>query len=1213
MVYDMTERNGGKSKKLISTVSTSGLGFSFENNVQAYFVFLMMTNSLVPKMPNCTIEKLFFQQYENFQTDDCTALVKDEYGNSRKILMQIKRGQSAKICSNDFKKTIDDAWHDFCNPRFDSVNDRIFFITGELNSCDSHLLTILDVHIHIDDFAGTFWTKYNKNNFFSKTAREKFEKVVEHITDANNKTRPSDEDIFAFFKIFYIIKSDLHDKKINRGGINLSLVCSRLKMIVDGERFKEPPQAIWDGLNRFVSEHGNSGEINRGNDDLVELFALQKTVKRQDVSIINKNDVHNNSNISTDYAKELALLSLVGSFDENNVNDVEIVTKIIDGPFVKFQSKLQKMLIDEENLKFANGVWKLAHERKDIMKKFANYVFDNHVSAFGDAYMKVVGEINPALDLPADKRFMSNIFGKRRAFSKALRSGIADGMAMIANNETWFVNCTIINRMAFATIRDILQDNSNINLWASIYDQMTPIAEAHPEWFLKILEATMKLEKNPLVVLAKDYDCNSLFSTDYLSGLRWALVDLAWDVSYCARACSLLVKLASMEQAAMPDDRNSCISAIVGIMLPWRPQTMVPAQTRYKIIENALVDDPEIGWKILRELLPDKTTSQISHQLPRWRENVVSQDWDKNITNQDAWDQYNEYSKLFVKNAKKISQMIDVLDDINYLTRPGLNAFLKKLAKWSEKNLLENERSIIWDKLLEVIEHNESRGGQAQRALSSEIIAQLRGISERFAPTDALKKHARLFNHHDYELINHDDYRGGKQKLIEDCKRAVNDLLTDGGLERVIELVDYVQHPDRVGEALGGTSDNGLDSAVLPTYLDDGYEKHQDFSQAFIASRFYGIDDSDRWQWVENLDKSKWTNKEVSEFAISLPFTENTWKLIERQTKEVQKLYWKSVRDTRPESLQKYLPKVVDSLLKVSRPLAAINYIHCTLYGYETNKMDFSDIDVVQCKRALSASIRSKELDDEHRYFIQSIAYEITEVIKFVQKNVTYPDEEMFYIEWYYLPLLCRYSVRPKALIYTLANNPQTFCCFLNLMFKSGNDTKAETKKLSDETRDNLFKILFTNDLKIMPGMDESGEFDSKKFTIWLREVKSLSEASGRWPSAQSVIGRYLINAPADPKGFFIHKTIARELDKDENDEMRAGYIIGIANEYGSGTVDPTGKDKLELMGCWNAYADKADEAGFMRLTVALRNIASDFGNDVRRIKNKEDVFALDD
>lgn len=1199
------------SQRAINSASTGGAGHAFEESVQAYFLFLMMTGGLVPKMPSCKIEKLVFQS-RDFETDDCVAFIKDVSNHPRQVLMQIKRGDSAKINSQEFRAAIKDAWQDFQNDKFNKTTDRIFFITGHLNGCDNKILSILDDHIHHGNSSESFWKNYEAN-CFSQEARKKFEKIIEYITDVNNDTGPSKEELFSFFKVFYIIKSDLHDNTINEGGINLSLIQSILSSDLNGKRFINSPQSIWDSLFRFAADHNNGEDIPSDHKELIKLFDQQPVISQSSRALEGANiypelNLKDTTSTTTIYPEELALLSLIGSFNEKNAADIKIIEKLFNDSFDNIKLKLRKMLLDEKNLDFfENGVWRISNSQRDTIHRLANQIFDDHIDLLKDIYIEVIGEIDPALDLPVEKRYMANIFKKQRSFSKALCSGLVDGVAIIANNEGWFVNCTTnkIDYTAREVTQKLCKNNMNPKLWASLNDYLTPLAETCPSIFLECLEKILKQKDNPFIELSKESNQTALSTTDYLSGLRWALADLAWDKNLCARACGLLMKLADIEQTAS-NGQNYCIEAVVDTVLPWRPQTMASVEVRYAIVKNALKDNFEIGWSALEQLLPNKTTSQAERHLPVWRNNIVQANWEKNITNTEVQKQYDEYSRLYVENANEFKQIINVIDNIHHLSQPGLDILIEKIPKISNEKLSETEQTIIWDRLINIIDQNKQH-----RKLPDGTITRLQEISEQFAPKDMYKKCARLFDHYDHELINCSDYKSGESKLREERKKSINTLLNRKGLDEVIKLVDHVRFPYQVGLTLALSDERGLDKKVLPKYLNDGDEKHNEFARNFVSGKFYRLTESDRWDWAHSIDKEAWSDNEIVEFAKSLPFAERTWEFINHRSIEAQNAYWKTVQDVRPYKNQAFSAKIVDKLLTACRPSVAVEYIYYTLYSQNMNQADRTDtVDIEQCKKSLLALMRSKEPLGATKNNYQTTTYEITHVIEFIQNNVSYPDNDLLSIEWYYFSILCScFDIKPRALIYTISNSPEDFYYLLNLMFKTRNSSTEQETNLSEEMCDCLYDLLVANKFNILPGNDENEDFNSSKFISWIKQTKILGEKDGLWSRAQNVIGGYLTHAPADPNGLFIHRTIAEELDKENNDEMRVGYELGIINQYGFRAVDPTGKDRIELAKRWDSYANEIDSAGYARFATSLRKISESFKADAKRDKVEDQLF----
>ena len=137
--------------------------------------------------------------------------------------------------------------------------------------------------------------------------------------------------------------------------------------------------------------------------------------------------------------------------------------------------------------------------------------------------------------MPIDERYMANIYKKSRAYSATIRTGVANGMAMLANNQDILRKCSAnkIANTANNTVYRLLSDNQNPKLWMSITDNTSLIAQASPVQFLSKLENILEIKNNnPIAIVIKESSGDSFFQSDYMTGLRWALADLSWEIFF---------------------------------------------------------------------------------------------------------------------------------------------------------------------------------------------------------------------------------------------------------------------------------------------------------------------------------------------------------------------------------------------------------------------------------------------------------------------------------------------------------------------------------------------------------------------------------------------------------------------------------------------------------------------------------------------------------
>lgn len=116
-----------------------------------------------------------------------------------------------------------------------------------------------------------------------------------------------------------------------------------------------------------------------------------------------------------------------------------------------------------------------------------------------------------------------------------------------------------------------------------------------------------------------------------------------------------------------------------------------------------------------------------------------------------------------------------------------------------------------------------------------------------------------------------------------------------------------------------------------------------------------------------------------------------------------------------PIKLMSHLAIAIDKLIEHGRPHAAINCLDRMRHAKQP-------IDINQCVRALLAGLTSNEPSyDMSRHHI-------VELIMFLQAEPSVSQDDLFGVEWAYLPLLDRHSgAAPQLLESRLANDPSSF------------------------------------------------------------------------------------------------------------------------------------------------------------------------------------------
>lgn len=1189
------------NKKYTNPISAAGDGYVFEHSVQTFFVIQMITGGLVPRMDSCEVTRIVLQtERYGRKTDDCEVTLKDKLTDTRKtLLVQVKR--NIRLSGSEFTKTIKDAWNDFNSQSFNRNSDRIMLVTGGLARNGIGLKNIL-THIQSSyQSADQFWENYdNKTLGRGKPEREGLKRLREQLILANNGVTLDREVEFEFLKSFFIIKSDMHENLFEDGDINVALIHS----ILAQKKWKDnvSPKVVWERLCHYVATR-NKDQIELLKDDLpkklLEIFEEEKVIRQDDVvSLQDENQLvkkvepsKNKITIKTAHKKELALLCLIGEFDSANSNDKKIVSELLrcdDGSLLDIVQEINST--DDQVLELRDTTWKVL-DIKSTIEQLSKCIYDNHIDVFADIYLRILSEINPALDLPIDERYMANIYKKSRAYSATIRTGVANGMAMLANNQDILRKCSAnkIANTANNTVYRLLSDNQNPKLWMSITDNTSLIAQASPVQFLSKLENILEIKNNnPIAIVIKESSGDSFFQSDYMTGLRWALADLSWDKKYFSRASLALAKIAALE-IDQTENKKRSLDTILHTILPWQPKTLAPLEVQHGVVEKIVNEHKAVGRELLKGLLPNMTQTTMERELPEWLDITNSF---QPITQQELWKESSYYSNLYIDTTESLQEIIDVIENIDHLTDDAFSNFIDQLNNHLQK-MANKDKQVIWEILLKKITNLDRRSkDEGKRA---EI---LKKIADDIEPEDDLYKSIYLFSNSDHNLIGYNDWEKGKKELEEKQRESLLKILnSDNAICQLNELINRAKIPYTIGSSLGSIDYPSIENMLLPKFLNEN-KAEKEFISNFIYTRyFYYKGDIN---WVNKLDFASWNNEQKILLLLALPFGQSAWDLLAaQQDKDLTKRYWDRVDNFRRTD-DKYSEAAVRNLLKARRPLAAIEYIALIIHG--TVDSIKQQIDPELCLQALMTSLNTTENISS----TNNLQYEIGRVFKYLYDNIDYTKTNLWGVEWAHLKLFGKHGIgQPRALIYRIANDADFFCDLIKTAYKS-DLPDAKYQKIDDAIQYRLLKILSFNDFMVMPGIDQYGTFREDNFTAWIHKTEQICETSGHLNIAQSVIGGYLINSPEDKSGLWINKTVAKTLDRNDSVSMRSGYGRGVYNSRGVHAVDETGEAEASLRDKWQNRADKIESLGFINLAASLRELAETYERERNRIIKQE-------
>ncbi|WP_228200090.1 P-loop NTPase family protein [Acinetobacter baumannii] len=271
-------------KKQSNPFSTGGGGVNFETRIQASFAIALLTQSCVPCLSQTMRAKeLKFQnKYDGSNTDDFVLVASDKAGNLSKLYAQIKHeitiseslGSDAK--NSTFSEVMNSAWKDFKSETFDKNNDSIALITGPISKLDiANTLPVLE-WAKYSSSASDFIKKTNTKGFTSESKLKKLKILRTQLAYANGGQEISDEELWEFLRIFYLVSFDLDTKH----SVVANLLCSLIQSYSN-----ESPSLVLSKVITCVQDFNqNAGTLTIENapEEVRELFQVKSAVNFED-------------------------------------------------------------------------------------------------------------------------------------------------------------------------------------------------------------------------------------------------------------------------------------------------------------------------------------------------------------------------------------------------------------------------------------------------------------------------------------------------------------------------------------------------------------------------------------------------------------------------------------------------------------------------------------------------------------------------------------------------------------------------------------------------------------------------------------------------------------------------------------------------------------------------------------------------------------------
>ena len=875
-------------------------------------------------------------------------------------------------------------------------------------------------------------------------------------------------------------------------------------------------------------------------------------------------------------ASELTIAQMLGSWTERKDGDRQIVEGLAGKQYGEWIGKMREIALRPgAPLTQQDGTWKFA-ARYEGWFALGPSVFDDHLSKLRAAATSVFTERDPQFELPSEERYAASIHGKVFTHSRQLRSGLAETLALLGSHPRALRSCTVggAETAAALTVRSILA-NAEWDRWASLNDVLPLLAEAAPGEFLRAVEQSLVSEPCPFDrVFAEEGDGS--MNRSYMSGLLWALETLAWEPDHLSRVILCLAELAVRDPGGRWANRPS--NSLTTILLPWLPQTCATLEKRRAAVSALLTELPDVGWSLLVSLLPRSHAISFGTRRPAWRE-TIPDDWPRHVTDREYWKQVTLYSEMMIDAGKTNSDnLAELIDHVEHMPGKAQDQLLTHLGSNDVDRMPEVDKLKLWTKLVDIVTKHR-KYSDAEWAMKSVQVDRIALLAEGLRPEAPALRHKRLFSENDFDLYEEKgSYEEQRNRLEISRQEAVKEIAAEGGLDALLAFAAEVHSSWRVGIALGAVASADDDARILPNLLEIPKEKLSQFTAGFVWGRYY----SEGWGWVDGMTTTNWTSTQIGQWLALLPFVPGVWSRCQQLLGADDASYW-SKTSVNPYDADDGLEFAVDKLIQHDRPNAALRCIKKLL---DVSHPFDAELGIRALRAALNSSESIHSLD----------AHQTVEVIKELQSDPKTNVDELFRLEWAYLPLLGRNNdASPMVLERHLATDPEFFSKVVRLAFRSKDeiDTHDDRTEEEEPMAANAYRLL--SEWQFPPGCKIDGTFDGEALVGWLNAMKKECAETGHLEIAMTMIGHSFVHAPPDPDGLWIHCSVADALNRRDSGDMREGFRTELYNSRGAHWVDPTGAPERELAAQYRGKAEAVENAGYPRLASTLRELAESY------------------
>jgi DNA-binding transcriptional ArsR family regulator len=825
---------------------------------------------------------------------------------------------------------------------------------------------------------------------------------------------------------------------------------------------------------------------------------------------------------------------LAGSWNNQASADREILARFARREYEQLQDTLNRWVhTSDPPVRRLGDLWQLV-SKEDAWDQLGHNLRQEDLDRFREAALDVLGVSDPKFDLPGDERWLAAARGTARRHSPALCAGIAESLAIMGSRrESIRISGSItLRQVASSIVRELFtRANRDWRIWASIARFLPLLAESAPDDFLGGVESGLAGDTPPIMALFVEQP-SPIFSSSEHTGLLWALETVAWSSDFLGRATMVLAQLARRDPGGRLANRPE--ESLRAIFLTWLPQTSAPIEERLRVIDRLRQRESDVGWTLMRQMLPESYSIGHPTAKPRWREWALDIN---QVTRREVYFVTKEVLQRMLEDVGSAGRRWEnLIAALPSLPPDQYQLVVDRLASLDPAHLDPADQTTIWNGLRQLLSRHRSFP-DADWSLPMDRLEILAPTFDRLRPRETLAQFGWLFADR-VQLPEGVEQDFRRQDLAVAAARlaAIQTIYNDSGLSGVVALIERVERPFFVGVTLGGGAlADANEDGLLQQYLAAEVPSMAEFARGFVAERYRVRGFSWARARVEAA-ASTWSATQRGTFLACLPHQSATWDLVERNDPETQRQYWRMIHPWGLDNTER--ERVARKLLEHDRPYTAINIL--SMGVRQTN-----DIPATIIVKALELAIGTDPKTDG---VSPSFSFEVSKLLNHLKPGDGIDESQIARLEWLYLPLL-RFDRSPQQLHRELSREPEFFAEVISIVYHAEGE---EPREVTDEQRAQARRgHILLESWRTLPGSSPAGEINSEELRNWVRRARELTQEKGRGKIADQTIGKMLSAGPAGTDGLWPGEPVRELIEDLASADLELGFEIGVYNSRG--------------------------------------------------------------